>query len=107
MSIPERETFLMGCSGNVCVSYTVKRAARIPVALGLGLAVVAGSTNATDVVTTPDSPYCNLPDYGEITVGGTEAGEKLQWVDDAEAKLPDKPDLPDIGASTWLPTPKT
>jgi len=106
MSIPERETFLMGCSGNVCVSYTVKRAARIPVALGIGLAVVAGSTNATDVVTSPDSPYCNLPDY-EIMVGGTEAGEKLQWVDDAEAKLPDKPELPDIGASTWLPTPKT
>jgi hypothetical protein len=37
----------------------------------------------------------------------TEAGEKLQWVDDAEAKLPEKSELPDIGASTWLPTPKT
>jgi hypothetical protein len=108
MSVPEREEFLTGCSGNVCVSYTVKRAARIPVALGLSLAAVAGSTtNAADVVTSPDSPYCNLADYGEATIGGTEAGEKLQWVDEAEAKLADKPDLPDIDASTWLPTPKT
>jgi hypothetical protein len=107
MSVPEREEFLQGCSGNVCVSYTVKRAARFPVALGLGLAVVAGSTSAADVVTTPDSPYCDPAGLGDIILGGTEAGEKLQWVDDAEAQLPDKPDLPDIDASTWLPTPKT
>jgi hypothetical protein len=107
MSIPERETFLMGCSGNVCVSYTVKRAARIPIALSLGLAAVAGSTNAADVVVSPDGPYCGLPGYELAMVGGTEAGEKLQWVDDAQARLPDKPDLPDIDASTWLPTPKT
>jgi hypothetical protein len=107
MSAPERAEFLRGCSGNVCVSYTVKRAARLPVALGLGLAVVAGSTSAAEVVTTPDSPYCDLAGYVDVMVGGTEAGEKLQWVDDAEAKLPDKPDLPDIDASTWLPTPKT
>ena len=107
LSVPEREEFLQGCSGNVCVSYTVKRAARLPVALGLGLAVVAGSTSAADVVTTPDSPYCDLPGSGDFLVGGTEAGEKLQWVDEAEAKLPNKPDLPDIDASTWLPTPKT
>ena len=114
MSASEREEFLRGCSGNVCVSYTVKRAARVPVVLGLGLAaVVAGATNAADVatsppvVTSPDSPYCDLPDNGEVLMGGTEAGEKLQWVDEAEAKRPDKPDLPDIEASTWLPTPKT
>jgi hypothetical protein len=79
MSAPEREQFLAGCSGNVCVSYTVKRAARIPVALGVSLAaVVAGSTNAADVVASPDSPYCDLADYVSITAGGTEAGEKLQ-----------------------------
>lgn len=124
MSVPEREEFLEGCSGSVCVSYTVKRAARIPVALGVGLAVVAGAANAADVgssnasvvgsstnapgvVRTPDSPYCDLPDSDMVIVGGTEAGEKLQWVDDAEARLPDKPDLPDITSSTWLPTPKT
>jgi hypothetical protein len=110
MSVAARETFLKGCSGDVCVSYTVKRAARIPVALGLGLAAMAGATNAADapsspppVVTSPDSPYCDMND---VIVGGTEAGEKLQWVDEAEAKLPEKPELPEIDAATWLPTPK-
>ena len=88
------------------------RAARIQVALGFGLAaIVAGSTSAADVapnvVVSSDSPYCDLPEYGNVLVGSTEAGEKLQWVDEAEAKLPDKADLPDVEASTWLPTPKT
>ena len=114
MSVAERETFLKGCAGNVCVSYTVKRAARLPVALGLGLAAMAGATSAADVadsaptvVVSADSPYCDLAAYGERTAGGTEAGEKLQWVDDTEAALPDKAELPDIEAATWLPTPKT
>ena len=119
MSESERATFLEGCSEKVCVSYTVRRAARIPVALGLGLAVMGGATNAADVATspsaevyppvvrTPDSPYCNAGDEMVVLVGGTESGKKLQWVDDSEAKLPEKPDLPDIDASTWLPTPKT
>jgi hypothetical protein len=117
MSDSERTAFLEGCSGSVCVSYTVKRAARIPVALGVSLAAVAGVTSAADGVTTtfpavvvsPDSPYCNLPGNDDVTIeaGGTESGEKLQWVDETEAKLPDKPELPDIEASTWLPTPKS
>jgi hypothetical protein len=80
--------------------------------MGLGLAaLVAGSTSVADVappvVVSPDSPYCDLPEYGEVLVGGTEAGEKLQWVDEEEAKRPDKADLPDIEASTWLPAPQT
>jgi hypothetical protein len=114
LSAPEREEFLAACAGDICVSYTVKRAARLPVALSLGLAAaVAGASSsaadvANNVVNTPDSPYCDLPGAEEwVSVGGTEAGAKLQWVDDTEAKLPDKPDLPDIEASTWLPTPKS
>lgn len=114
LSAQAREDFLAACAGDVCVSYTVKRAARIPIALGLGLAaaVAGASSSAADIANTvvnmPDSPYCNLPsDEGWVTVGGTEAGAKLQWVDDAEAKQPDKPDLPDIEVSTWLPTPKS
>jgi hypothetical protein len=112
MSDPEREAFLTGCTGEVCVSYTVKRTARIPVALGLGLAAVAGvPTNAADVsipdvVVMADSRFCNLSQELYMTAGGTEVGEKLQWVDESEVSRPDKPDLPDIEASTWLPTPK-
>jgi hypothetical protein len=106
MSDPEREAFLTGCSGDVCVSYTVKRTA---VALGLGLAAVVGvPTNAADVaapnvVVMQDSQYCSTE---EILLGGTRAGAKLQWVDESEAARPDKQELPDIEASTWLPTPK-
>jgi len=106
MSLAEREVFLSGCSEKVCVSYTVKRTARIPVALGLGLALAAGA-NAADVVETgPDGPYCNL-EYVDVLVGGTEAGERLQWVDETEAALSEKADLPEIDAAAWLPTPKT
>jgi hypothetical protein len=107
MSTQQREAFLSGCSGNVCVSYTVRRTVRIPLAMGLGLAVLAGSANAGDLPSTPDNSYGNVVDINEMTAGGTEAGEKLQWIDSAEARLPDKLDLPDIDAATWLPTPKS
>jgi hypothetical protein len=124
MSDPEREAFLTGCSGDVCVSYTVKRTVltgcsgdvcvsytvkRTAVALSLGLAAVVGvPTNAADVaapnvVVMQDSQYCSTE---EILLGGTRAGAKLQWVDESEAARPDKQELPDIEASTWLPTPK-
>ena len=104
MSHLERERFLVGCSGEVCVSYTVKRRALKPLALGLGLAVLAVSTNAEDKVASPDSPYCDLEN---VIMGGTAAGKNLQWVDASQAALPAKPDLPDIDAASWLPTPKT
>jgi hypothetical protein len=108
MSDTERQVFLKGCTGKVCVSYTVKR-----VALGFGLAAaMAGASNAADVgggappvVVSADSPYCDTAGLGDVMVGGTEAGEKLQWVDDTEAARPDKPELPDIEAASWLPTP--
>jgi hypothetical protein len=106
MSTQERHAFLSGCSGNICVSYTVRRAVRIPLAMGLGLAVLAGSANAVDLPASLDNSYSNMADINDITVGGTEAGEKLQWIDASEASLPNKPDLPDIDAATWLPTPK-
>ena len=108
MSQAQREEFLAGCSGKVCVAYSVPRVKRMPLAIGMGLAAVAlaGAVGATDQgpVTTPDSPYCD-PNQAVI-VGGTEAGEKLQWVDESEAAQPDKPELPAIDAADWLPTPK-
>ena len=91
MSAAQREEFLAGCEGSVCVSYTVRRAARFSTAVGLGLAAAAGlsasanADTAPPVVVMPDSPQCDLT---EVFVGGTEAGDKLQWVDESEAKLP-------------------
>jgi hypothetical protein len=107
MSAPEREAFLSGCAGDVCVSYSVPRAVRIPLAIGLGVAALAGSVNARDLPASPDNSYSSMVDIIEITVGGTEAGERLQWIDASEASLRNKPDLPEIDAATWLPTPKT
>jgi hypothetical protein len=40
-----------------------------------------------------------------VITGGTEAGMKLEWVDEAEAHAASAPDLPEIAASDWLPTP--
>jgi hypothetical protein len=109
MSAQERETFLAGCSGKVCVSYTVRRPLRASLALGatLAAAALAGSAGAEapPVTVMPDSPYCD-DEFVEVFVGGTQAGEELQWVDEAEAAMPDKPELPEIAAATWLPTPK-
>lgn len=107
LSEAKREEFLAGCSGKVCVSYTVRRTSRMPLAIGMGLAAVAlaGAVGAADQapVTMPDSPYCDLDQA--VIVGGTEAGEKLQWVDESEAARPDKPELPAIDVDDWLPTP--
>jgi hypothetical protein len=109
MPAQERETFLAGCSGKVCVSYTVRRPLRASLALGatLAAAALAGSAGAEapPVTVMPDSPYCD-DEFVEVFVGGTQAGEELQWVDEAEAAMPDKPELPEIAAATWLPTPK-
>jgi hypothetical protein len=105
LSAAKREEFLAGCSGKVCVSYSVRRVNRTPRAIGIGLAAIAfaGAVGASDQpVQMPDSPYCDLD---LVTVGGTEAGEKLQWVDDSEVALPDKDALPTIDAADWLPTP--
>ena len=106
MSMQEREAFLSGCTASVCVSYTVPRAVRIPLAMGLSLAALASAAQAGDLPTNPDNAYSNIADIDAMTVGGTEAGEKLQWIDPAEARAPSKPDLPDIDAAAWLPTPK-
>jgi hypothetical protein len=107
MSMSERDSFFKGCSGEVCVSYTINRRP-LPIAVGLGLAALAAGpiTNADDTLASPTGIYCE-GDWVEVIVGGTEAGEKLQWVDESELQRPDKADLPDISASSWLPAPKS
>jgi hypothetical protein len=89
--------------------------ARVPVYvfLGLGMALVGGTSIAADVPDTPSAStaapdntviYDDFFPNGEKLVGATKASKKLQWVDDAEAKLPAKADLPDVDSSAWLPT---
>jgi hypothetical protein len=112
MSTTEREAFLAACSGEVCVSYTVRRPLKVAAALGAALATAALTTAATAQDSVPpisDSPYCDSIEEveEEIIVGGTEAGKALHWIDAAEAAAQPVADLPEIAASDWLPTPKT
>jgi hypothetical protein len=96
MADAEREAFLEGCTGDVCVSYTVKRAARMSVALGVGLSALAGCSNAN-----PVSPAW-------VTAGMPAIDQHVKWIDDNEAQLShkDKADSQDVETSKWLPTPK-
>lgn len=96
MSDAEREEFLKGCTGAVCVSYTVKRAARMSLALGVGLSALAGCSNA------------NHAPLAEVTAGAPAIGKHVEWIDDNEAQLPhkDKADSQGVETSKWLPTPK-
>ena len=105
MSMAEREAFLQRCTGEVCVSYTVRRPASLPLAVGFGLAALAvvPITNAND---SADAPPYEATVENSFALGGTRAGDKLQWVDESEAQLPEKADLPDIEPGTWLPTPE-
>lgn len=99
----ERATFLAGCSGPVCISYSVRRSA--PLVAGLGALAVAasGAASGGEAGTSDAEPYATTIDY--IVVGGTEAGNKLQWVDESELAKPDKPEIGEIQPGEWLPGP--
>ena len=108
----QRVAFLSGCDSKVCVFYTVHRRQAAPSALGIGLAaagmLVAGSAAANEW--TDETPvkgeYCDPVIETEwVVVGGTNAGRELEWVDEEEARSPEKPSLPEIDASEWLPAP--
>jgi hypothetical protein len=106
MSISQKDAFFAGCAGEVCVAYTVRRPVRVSIAaVGLAAMVSLGGAVAAE-----ESPAVTTEEEGEllevVVVGGTVAGDKLQWVDEAEAATPDKPELPQISEIAWLPTPK-
>lgn len=87
------------------MSYSVRRPLRAAMVLGATLvaaAALAGSASADAPAEDADNE-----EFFEVTItGGTVSGEKVRWVDEAEATIPDKPDLPEIATATWLPTPK-
>ena len=103
MSDSERHAFFAACSGEVCVAYTVKRPMLIAGLATIGVA--AGAALAQEVtVNNPPSPYCDPTSLNDIIItGGTNAAKQMEWVDESEVQAPD---LPEIEASEWLPTPK-
>lgn len=86
---------------------TLPRSLRTSLALGATLAAVAalgGSAYAEGPpAAAPASPAVDLMEV--VVIGATTTGESLQWVSAAEAATPDKPELPEISAAAWLPTP--
>jgi len=111
MTQAERETFLASCSGKVCVAYTVRPAPPSNARVGIGLAasvLVASAAFADEIPTNGDpapGSYCDpMREELMIIVGGTNAGKDLQWIDASEAEIV-TPELPEIDASEWLPSP--
>jgi hypothetical protein len=106
MNDAQRAVFFASCSGEVCVSFSVKRAVTaVAASVLVGGAVFAAEpiVNPPEIINTP-SPACPV-ESEYIIMGGTKAGKDLQWIDASEAKVPDSAELPEISDAEWLPTP--
>ena len=110
----DRQAFFATCSGEVCVAYTVRRSSTLAGVRGLGVAAAAslmagGPAMAEETAVQPvvTGPTCdpNAKEQGleTIVLGGTTTA--AQWVDEREAKLPERPQIGEIDAAEWLPTP--
>lgn len=117
MTAGEREVFFSNCGETVCVAYTLRRPMRASIALGASLVAAAVLAGAPEVLppaagdtTMPESTSATAAEEEMelvIVTGGTVVRDELQWVDEADAAMPHKADLPEIAAVTWLPIPKS
>lgn len=120
MTAEARRAFVAGCSGSVCVAYTVHRR-RVPAAAGIGLAaalvlapVLASASDAPAMLQSPveqadplgldAKPVADCTDdedteLVEIVVGGVRDAGAAQWVD---ADAIEAPELPAIGEDEWF-----
>jgi hypothetical protein len=118
MSTERREAFLAGCSGKVCVAYSVNANRRKRnVALGAGLlaalvvpATALANEEAIGYVPLPDEMGATetVPEQEEIewiTVGGVDDPKNARWADEAEVAAGEMLAEPEvIAASEWLPS---
>lgn len=123
MNRSEREAFLFGCNGKVCVAYTVHRQAmRRNLSLGIGLATaVVGSVAMSaqsepgknmpvvlsDNVSTVVSPVATPDDPNMIQVifvGGVNNPTEARWSDESAIAPGDANSVPEIGELDWLPS---
>ena len=131
MSDEQRRAFLAGCSGKVCVAYTVNRSAqRRNVALGAGLAISLAGSGATmaqsaPIVLPPDAPTpsspavepvegttilteeqiaaMKIPDGLVLLMGGVLDPTSARWSDESDIPT-ESAALPEIDALEWLPS---
>ena len=115
MSERQRVEFMSGCSGKVCVAYSI---ARIPVRhRGLAVAALAAAALASlpaaadpaEVAEAPSDsmspmpgsaqlPDCDSDFLGDVLVtGGVTRGDQAEWVDDGKDAPPDLPTIEDDG----------
>jgi len=120
MNEGQRREFFASCGGDVCVAYTVQWPQRLARSLRAG-AVAAIALSASSMALAQDAtpgqpatsapiedvvtgPYCD-PNRGleSITVGGVQGAP--EWVDDSELARQEAPEIGEIDAAQWLPTP--
>ena len=115
MNDTERQAFFAACSGEVCVAYTVRRSSALAGVLGLGVAAaslaagvpaLAEETAVQPVVTGPTcDPNAKAQSIETITVGGVKSARDAKWLDERDAQIPEPPQIGEIDAAEWLPTP--
>ena len=123
MSDAQRIAFFANCSGEVCVSYSVRRSPALAGVLGLAAAAASllqaapaaageGDTQIAASTVTPvvTGPTCDPNAKGQqldqaVMLGGTTTGNAVQWVDENEAALAAPPPIGEVGTTEWLPTP--
>jgi hypothetical protein len=104
MSEHERRAFMSGCSGKVCVAYTIKVRVRhrgLAAASLAAIAVVALPAAAGPPAMSPLPGAHDLPDcdeLGEVVVtGGVTRGDQAEWADDGKDAPPELPTMEDDG----------
>lgn len=116
MSERERRDFMSGCSGKVCVAYTVRvPASRLRKRVLNGAAVAASALMTSGLASLPVAaqespvvgmspasdvnglPNCNDFLDGLVVTGGVDKGDQAKWVDDGKDAPPDLPTMVDDG----------
>ena len=116
MSERQRREFMGGCSGKVCVAYTVRvptrhrgiAAATLAAAALVSLPAAADAPMPEEVGppagamsplpdAAPNLPNCDDLYLDVIVVGGVGHGDQAEWVDDGKDAPPDLPTIEDDG----------
>jgi len=122
MSDAQRIAFFANCSGEVCVSYSVRRSPALAGVLGLAAAAAALLNSApasagegeaqiaSDVKPVVTGPTCDPHAKSQqldqsVMLGGTTSGNAVQWIDENEAALTARPQIGEVDTTEWLPTP--
>jgi len=104
MNERERRAFMSGCSGKVCVAYTVKvpvrhrglGAASLAAIALVALPAAAGTPAMSPMPAANDLPDCD--ELGEVVVtGGVTQGDQAEWADDGKDAPPELPTMEDDG----------